>query len=109
MRIAGTATYVPSATVVALRYHVDVALSAPKPGSRPRSMRLRASISEIVGSSSKITSTTGVREDGDEATAEPSPPPTSWETGDSARKDTRNTTGATASTVSVLRSGAKRT
>jgi hypothetical protein len=30
--IPGTAIHVPSATVVALRYHVDVAARRPKPG-----------------------------------------------------------------------------
>ena len=71
VKIAGTATYVPSLTVVALRYHVDVAARRPKFGSRPASTRRLASISEIPGSSSKITSTTGVRDDADSATAAP--------------------------------------
>src|SRR3954454_17955665 len=82
LRIAGTARVVLSETVVALRYHVASRARRPNAGKRAASIRPPGPISEIAGSSSKITRTTGVFDAGPDAAAAAASGRSSWEIGE---------------------------
>ena len=92
-----------------MRYQVASPASEANAGKRRASIRSSASISEVAGSSSNTTITTGVRERDSPATA--SAPPsgsTSSETGETTRNSTRNSSGAGEMTVTNERTGAAR-
>src|SRR4051794_16133117 len=106
--MAGTARVVLSETVVALRYQVEARARRPKAGNRAASTRRPGPRSEIAGSSSKTTSTTGVVARGPPAARADASGRRSWAIGEKTRNSARNTSGAGLSTVRNERTGATR-
>ena len=106
--MAGTAFVVWSLSVVALRKNVASSASVAKFGYRSASIRPRRSSSEVSGSSSKTTMTTGAVAETGLALATSAPGRVSRETGERTRKRTAKTSGAGASTVRNERTPATR-
>src|SRR4051794_39478798 len=108
LRIAGTASVVLSETVVALRYQVASRARRPNAGKRFASIVSPGPISEIAGSSSTTTRTTGGVGAGPAADATAAAGRSSPAIGEKMRNSARKTSGAGPSTVRTDRTGAAR-